>query len=243
VQVGEDERAVPEGLGGGGENLAASAEYRLVNGLELVPKGLCALRLGGLAGGCRLRPPPLGIVCQAAEGGGNKLGLRSSACRFDERDSRGGGLGGKAPDSSVSRDEPGRPREKAGTAHAVEGRPHGDPVAERARDVRAARERARPDEDELPAFEAPELPQGCPCARQLVSTPLEEKTLRRAGLRQAVEIDPIRERVIVAREAAARGSQGLVPDGGQRVDPGEEPLTLLLARRVREPLGRVEGGH
>ena len=138
------------------------------------------------------------------------------------------------------RDEARRAGELGRSALGVEGCADHHLPAHRARDVRAARERPRPQNDELPAGQARQGAKDRPEPLQLVGPPLEDEAPPRPRGLKALEIDAERQRPVVAGEAPGRGLRGARARGGQRVDAAEELLALLLPRRVAEALGGVE---
>ena len=215
-------RAIGEAVGGLGEPLAACA----------APSSTSARARRRAARSPGLRPcawrkprrstaPPLLVLAEPCERGADQLRLVVRARRVDDRHPGRGRLERQALVSPGCGDEARcGAGERLGTAAGVERRPHRDPAAYRSRDVRPPGKRGRPEHDRAPSPAVRRAPERRAQAWKLLGAPLEREPC--AGLMglEELEVDPLRQERVVAREPRGRRGSRLLAHGRQRVHPG-----------------------
>ena len=130
----------------------------------------------------------------------------------------------------------GTPAARASTAHH-------DAPAQAARDVGTTCEGRRAQDDDLPPWQAAEGAEDGAEPREVLGPPLDDEARPGRSRLEQGTVDPEGQHPVVAREPGRRSVRGGPAGCRQRVDAAEELLALLLARRVAEPLGRVERRH
>ena len=113
-----------------------------------------------------------------------------------------------------------------------------DPVPERGWEVRPARERLRPEQDELPLGELVQRANHRAGERPLRRPPLEHGQPALLPGTEELEVDAGRDDRVVAGEAFGRGVRRLAARRDEGVDATEQPLALNAAGRVAETLRR-----
>lgn len=96
------------------------------------------------------------------------------------------------------------------------------------------------EKDELPAGLVLELAHERAQERPLALAPLEHDALLLSRRDEQPGVDPLGDELVAAREARRGSSGDLGCRREERVDAGEQPLALRLARRIGEPLRREE---
>ena len=163
VEVGQDQRAVRERLGGRAHQLPPAAEHGLVERLELVPRAAALSASADSRASVRTAAAPVRRPRRA----GRARRRRAPAAR-SRREGRRAALPPRPPrrgsgaDHARAGTKPAAPTRRRRPALAVEGGANGDAVAKRPGNVGPAGERARPQEDELPAWKPAQLSQGRP---------------------------------------------------------------------------------
>src|SRR5581483_2980168 len=104
--------------------------------------------------------------------------------------------------------------------------------AQRARDRRARRERARTEENELPVRLLRELADEGAQQLALRLAPLEHDDVPLRLRRERLQVDAGGNELVGPREPLRRGRRRLGARREQRVEPAEEPLAPRARRRI-----------
>ena len=242
VEVGQEKRAVRQRVGRPA-GMPLATDNAPVDLLEQVGERPEALGLRGQSRCLRQFLAPLRVLAEAGQRGRDQFWLFRRARRVDDRYSGARGLEREPVGATQSGDESGCAGQLPGPRRFVQRAAHEDPSTERARHVRAAAERTRTEDDELPAGDVRERACGGPEPLGLVCTPFEHDPSLRRSRAKSLQVDSVRKDRVVAGKALARGLCRGVPDRGQGVDSSEQLLPLRAPRRICEALRRVERRH
>src|SRR5205807_6025365 len=111
-----------------------------------------------------------------------------------------------------------------------------------ARDRRPPAERLRPQQDDLPLGQLPQLSEDRARDLPLGRPPFEHDSLQLLLGTEELGVDAGEDEPVVARQALGGGRGYLGRGRKQCIEPREQARALWFSERVAEPLGGEEGG-
>ena len=180
------------------------------------------------------------VLDEPRHGRGRELRLLGEAGRIGDRTAARACLEQQPGAAARGGHEDGRLGQRRPPRLRLHERPRPRPVAHRRRDRRAARQRCRAREHDLPAGQGRQQAQHRPGDRALTGRQLDDDQLPLPRRREDLGVDPERDRLIVAGIPLRGPLDGRLRRAEERVDPREELCPLVLARGDRDALGREE---
>jgi hypothetical protein len=172
-----------------------------------------------------------------------ELRLRLDSGRRGDRRAGALGLQAEARAALDRRDEDRGVAQQVGACRGVARQADVDASDEPAGHVRAARQRPRPQQGQLPPRELVEHPDHAARHGTLEAAPLENDLPAFSFRVEGLHVDAGGDDGVVPGEAFGGGVGRCLRVGDERIDAAEELLALRLSGWVRQPFGREEARH
>src|SRR5439155_11664097 len=189
----------------------------------------------------RLALAELRVLGETGNFGAGELGLLACSRRGGNRAPRRRCFEPHSLEPGERRDEDARLPEQRCPRSTVARGSHVYAVTQQAWDRRAAGERLRPQQDELPLGQLLERAKHAPQESALVRPPLEHDQVALVPGLEELRLEALADDAVVTGEADCGCLGRLLVRRDQRVDSGEQAVALCASRRIAEPFRVQEG--